>query len=310
MKIVIAGGTGFLGEALVEHWMKSRVHDVVVLSRGGKSKARLVKWDGQGDGEWMQEIDGADVVVNLAGRSVNCRYTPENLKEMMDSRVLSTQAIGRAIAKAKNPPGVWLQMSTATIYAHTYGAANDEVSGVIGGAEPDAPAYWKISIDIATAWEKALAEAPTPGTRKVALRTAMVMGKNNESAFGILKKMSKLGVGGNIGGGKMYMSWIHEEDFCRAMDFLIERQDISGAVNVCSPNPLPQSEFMRTLRKKVGMPIGLPAAKWMVTVGAVFMRTDTELLFKSRRVVPKRLVDAGFKLRFPEWNEACGELVR
>lgn len=310
MKIVIAGGTGFLGEALVEHWMKSRVHDVVVLSRGGKSKARLVKWDGQGDGEWMQEIDGADVVVNLAGRSVNCRYNSENLKEMMDSRVLSTQAIGRAIAKAKNPPGVWLQMSTATIYAHTYGAANDEVSGVIGGAEPDAPAYWKISIDIATAWEKALAEAPTPGTRKVALRTAMVMGKNNESAFGILKKMSKLGVGGNIGGGKMYMSWIHEEDFCRAMDFLIERQDISGAVNVCSPNPLPQSEFMRTLGKKVGMPIGLPAAKWMVTVGAVFMRTDTELLFKSRRVVPKRLVDAGFKLRFPEWNEACGELVR
>lgn len=309
MKIVIAGGTGFLGEKLVQHWQSMR-HDVVVLSRGGKSKTKIANWDGQSDGPWMKEIDGADIVVNLAGRSVNCRYTSENLKEMMDSRVLSTQAIGRAIAQAKNPPALWLQMSTATIYAHTFGPAHNEDSGVIGGQEPGVPAYWKISIDIAQAWEKALAEASTPRTRKVALRTAMVMGRAPHSVFGVLSQMSRLGLGGSIAGGGMYMSWIHEDDFARALDFFVEQQNLQGVFNICAPNPLPQKELMRTLRRQIGMPIGLPAASWMVKIGAVFMRTDAELLLKSRRVVPKRLLDSGFQFRFPQWEEACADLSR
>lgn len=309
MKIVIAGGTGFLGEKLVEHWLQQK-HDVVVLARKGQSQARLVHWDGRNDGEWMSEIDGADVVVNLAGRSVSCRYTPENLKEMMDSRILSTEAIGRAIAKAQKPPQVWLQMSTATIYAHTYANANDEFTGVIGGQEPDVPAYWKYSIAIAQNWENALNNAATPKTRKVALRTAMVMGRAKHSAFGILRKLASLGLGGAIGDGKQYMSWMHEDDFASAMDFLIEHQELSGAVNICSPEPIPQREFMHHLRQALGMPIGLPAAKWMVKIGAVFMRTDTELLFKSRKVVPKRLLDAGFRLRFAKWADASKDLVQ
>ncbi len=310
MKIVITGGTGFLGEKLVEHWLNQRRHEVVVLSRGGSSRARVVRWDGRTDGEWMKEIDGADIVVNLAGRSVNCRYTQKNLKEMMDSRVLSTQAVGRAIAQAKNPPRLWLQMSTATIYAHTFGEPNDEQTGVIGGSEPGVPPYWKFSIDIAENWEKAQQEAPTPQTRKVALRTAMVMGRAPNSVFGILRKMSLMGLGGAIAGGKMYMSWIHEDDFTRAMDFLIEHEEISGPINICSPHPIPQLELMRTMRAKLGVPIGLPATEWMVKIGAVFMRTDTELLLKSRRVVPKRLLDAGFQFRLGEWSEACGDLAR
>jgi uncharacterized protein (TIGR01777 family) len=309
MKIVIPGGTGFLGAKLADHWMKAG-HEIVVLTRGGSSAARTVFWDGVNDGEWMKEIDGADVVVNLAGRSVNCRYSDENLRAMMDSRVNSTRAVGRAVARAMNPPRVWLQMSTATIYAHTYGTANDEEHGTIGGHEPDAPAYWKTSIDIAEAWEKELELAPVPETRKVALRTSMVMGREPKSVMGVLSKMSCLGLGGAIGDGRQFMSWIHEDDFARALDFLIEHRELSGPVNVCSSEPVPQREFMRTLRRELHAPIGLPAAKWMVKLGAVFMRTDTELVFKSRRVIPKRLIDAGFRLQFPNWEDACRDLVR
>ncbi len=308
MKIVIAGGTGFLGEKLVDHWIAAG-HAVVVLSRGGTSRARVVKWDARSDGEWMRELDGADVVVNLAGRSVDCRYTPENMKEMMDSRVQSTGAVGRAIARAERPPRVWLQMSTATIYAHTFGAPNDERTGVIGGRETDAPAYWKFSIDIAENWEKEQARAQTPRTRKVALRTAMVMGRNPDSVMGVLSRMTKLGLGGKIAGGGQYMSWIHEDDFARAMDFLIAREDIDGAVNICAPVPLTQGEFMRALRKELHMPIGLPATAWMVKLGAVFMRTDSELVIKSRRVIPRRLEEAGFQWRFDRWEDACHDLT-
>lgn len=309
MKILIAGGTGHIGAFMVEHW-KQQGHDVVVLSRGGTSSARVVNWDGKSDGPWMNEIDGADVVLNLAGRTVNCRYTPENLKQMMDSRVDSTRAIGRAIHKAQNPPRVWLQMSTATIYAHRFDAANDEDMGIIGGSEPDAPAYWKISIDIAQAWENAQKESLTPRTRQVALRTSMVMGQHPESVLGVLKTMTHLGLGGAIAGGKQFVSWIHEIDFARALDYLIANDSFSGPVNVCSPNPIPQKEFMRVLRKVLGVPIGLPAAAWMVKIGAIFMKTDAELILKSRRVVPTRLLRAGFTFQFPKWEQASTELIK
>ena len=308
MKVVIPGGSGQVGQ-LLRRAYEERGHTVVVLSRGGGDAGPVRRWDGQTLGPWAEEIDGCDVVINLAGRTVNCRYTEENLAQMMDSRVDSTRVVGEAIARAAQPPRVWLQMSTATIYAHTFGPAHDEEQGVIGGHEPDAPAYWKRSIDIATAWEATLDAAETPHTRKVALRAAMVMSIDADGVFDVLVGLTRKGLGGAIAGGRQYVSWIHAADFVAACDFLIEREDLSGAFNLASPGPLPQREFQAHLRAALGVSIGLPATKWMAEIGAVFLRTDTELILKSRRVVPGRLPAAGFAFRFTDWETAAGDLV-
>lgn len=307
MKIVIPGGTGQVG-ALLERAFAAKGHEVVVISRGGQSAARVVPWDARTVGAWAAEIDGADVVINLAGRSVNCRYTRENLDAMMSSRVDSTRAVGLAIAQAKRPPPVWLQMSTATIYAHRFDAPNDEATGVIGGDEPGVPKYWGFSVEIAKAWERTLAEAETPATRKVALRTAMVMSPDKGGIFDVLLGLTRRGLGGSVGGGRQFVSWIHERDFVRAIDLLIERDDVAGAVNLAAPGPLPQADFMRALREAAGARIGLPATAWMAEVGAFFLRTDTELLLKSRRVVPGRLTELGFSFELPDWPLAARDL--
>ena len=248
--------------------------------------------------------------MNLAGRSVNCRYTPENLHAMMSSRVDSTRIVGQAIERAHRPPSVWLQMSTATIYAHRFDAPNDELTGRIGGDEPGVPGYWTFSIDIAKNWERAQSEANTPGTRKLALRTSMVLSPDHGGVFDVLLGLTRKGLGGTIAGGRQYLSWIHDHDFARAVLFLVAREDLSGAVNVCSPNPLPQAEFMAVLRRAWGTRLGLPATRWMVEIGAFFLRTDSELTLKSRRVVPQRLLDAGFRFEYADWPEACLDLVR
>jgi uncharacterized protein (TIGR01777 family) len=314
VKVVIPGGSGQLGHVLARMFAV-RGDDVVVLRRGPtageavRSETRSVAWDGRTLGGWAEEVDGADVVINLAGRSVNCRYTRKNLFDMMSSRVDSTRAVGVAIGRARRPPSLWLQMSTATIYAHRFDAPNDEATGIIGGNEPDAPLSWKHSIDIAQAWERELFEAPTPHTRRVALRSAVVLSPDPRGIFDVLSGLTRRGLGGPIAGGAQFMSWIHERDFMRAITFLLERSDMSGAVNVASPNPLPQREFMAVLRQAWGVGIGLPATKWMTEVGAFFLRTETELTFKSRRVVPGRLLDAGFAFDFPEWPAAAAELV-
>ena len=307
MKIVIAGGTGQVG-ALLRRRAEARGDEVVVLSRHPDVAAREVGWDARTLGPWAQAIDGSDVVINLAGRSVNCRYTKENLAEMMDSRVDSTRVVGQAIAQAKRPPSTWLQMSTATIYAHRFDAANDEATGIVGGDEPGVPGYWGYSVEIAKAWERTQLEAET-STRKVQLRTAMVMSPDRGGIFDVLATMARRGLGGPVGGGAQYISWIHEADFCAAIDFLIEHPSIEGAVNFTAPNPLPQAEFMRTLRAAVRAPIGLPATRWMAEIGAFVLRTDTELLLKSRRVVPGRLLEAGFGFTHPDWAGACHELA-
>lgn len=306
-KIVLAGGSGHVGAALARHWAE---HDLVVLSRGtGLPGVRSVKWDGATLGEWIREIDGADVVVNLAGRSVNCRYTEANLQEMMSSRVDSTRVVGQAIAAASRPPRVWLQSSTATIYAHRFDRANDEEEGFIDGGEPGSERLWDRSVEIAKAWEQALAEADTPHTRKVALRSAMTMSVDKGSVFDVLLGLARKGLGGSLGTGQQYVSWIHERDFGRALDFLIERDDLDGAVNVCSPNPLPQQEFAHDLRSAAGGMGAIPTPRWMIEIGTWLMKTESELVLKSRRVVPKRLLDAGFSFEFPEWAGACRELV-
>jgi uncharacterized protein (TIGR01777 family) len=308
MKIVIPGGTGQIG-GVVARTLRARGDQIVVLSRGTTGEPGVVQWDGRTVGPWTKEIDGSDVVINLAGRSVNCRYTDTNLKAMMDSRVDSTRAVGLAIEKATQPPRVWLQMSTATIYTHRFDAANDEVTGRIGGDEPDAPSYWKFSIDIAKAWERTQQEANTPRTRKVALRSAMVMSPDRGGIFDVLLGLTRSGLGGPIASGRQFVSWIHDHDFARAVEFLIEHDDIQGPVNLAASNPIPQREFMAALRAAWGTRVGLPATKWMVEIGAFFLRTDTELILKSRRVTPARLLEAGFTFDFPEWSAASRDLV-
>lgn len=312
MKVVLPGGSGQVGGILARAFV-ARGDEVVVVGRGGgiasTGGARGVAWDGRTLGPWAAEIDGADVVINLAGRSVNCRYTPANLDAMMRSRVDSTRAVGLAIERAARPPRVWLQMSTATIYAHRFDAANDEATGRIGGDEPGAPAYWKLSIDIARAWEQALHDASTPRTRRVALRAAMVMSPDRGGIFDVLLGLVRAGLGGAVAGGRQFVSWIHDADFVRAIDLLIARDDLDGAVNLAAPGPLPQREFMAELRAIWGRRIGLPATRWMAELGALVLRTDTELLLKSRRVVPGRLLDAGFRFDQPGWSAAAHDLV-
>lgn len=307
MKIVIPGGSGNVG-LLLQRSLRAAGHEVVVLSR--QEGPQTVAWDGRTLGPWARALDGADAVINLAGRTVNCRYTPENLDQMMRSRVDSTVVVGQAIAAAARPPRVWLQMSTATIYAHRFDAPNDEPSGLLGGGEPDAPRYWDYSVSIARAWEQALADAPTPQTRKVALRAAMVMSPEKDGIFDTLLGLVRAGLGGPAAGGAQYVSWIHGEDFARAVALLLAREDISGPVNLASPGPLPQREHMAALRRAWGSSLGLPATRWMLEIGAFFLRTDTELVLKSRRVVSTRLPELGFTFRFPAWPEAAEDLVR
>jgi hypothetical protein len=307
MKIVIPGGTGQVGHVLVRG-LENRGHDVVVLSRRGTGP-RVLSWDGRTLGGWAAEIDGADAVINLAGRSVNCRYDKTNLTEMLVSRIDSTRVVGQAIEAAARPPRVWLQAATATIYSHRFDAPNDEATGILGGEEPDVPSYWRFSVEIAKAWEREQAEARTPRTRRVAMRTAMLMRPERGGTFDLLYRLTRLGLGGAIAGGAQFMSWIHDRDFERAVVWLIEHEGIDGPVNIAAPEPLRHREFMRALRAAAGVPFGLPGTRSLLEVAAVIHRTDTELLLKSRRVVPGRLLAAGFRFEFPSWPEAARELL-
>lgn len=310
MKIVIPGGSGQVGTVLSRAFQAAG-HEVVVLSRvPGAAPWRVVAWDAEKLGSWVKEVDGADVVINLAGRIVNCRYTPENRRLIMESRVNSTRVVGQAIAAADRPPRVWLQASTATIYAHRYDAPNDEATGLLGGNEPSAPDTWRFSINVADAWEHAANEAKTPSTRKVLMRSAMTMSPDRGGIFDVLLGLVRHGLGGTSGDGRQYISWIHDRDFIRAVDWTIAHDELSGPVNFAAPNPLPNAEFMRALRRAWGTRIGLPATKWMLELGAIFMRTETELVLKSRRVVPGRLVEAGFTFEFPTWAKAAGDLCK
>jgi len=310
MKIIIPGGSGQVGTILARAFHADG-HEVVILSRKAeKSDWRTVKWDAETLGDWAREFENADVIINLAGRNVNCRYTDENRREIMDSRVKSTKVVGEAIAKATNPPKVWLQASTATIYAHRFDQPNDEINGIIGGNEPTAPDTWNFSIDVAKSWERAADEADTPRTRKVLLRSAMTMSPDKDGIFDVLLGLVRKGLGGTSGDGKQYLSWIHEADFIRAIRWLIEQEELSGAVNISTPNSLPNAEFMRILREAWGISFGLPATKLMLEVGAIFMRTETELVLKSRRVVPTRLLESGFEFEFPDWESAAQNLCR
>ena len=303
MKIVIPGGTGHLGRILTDSFRR-RGDEVVVLSRNVEAPARL--WDGRTLADWAEEVDGADVVINLAGRNVNCRYGAKEREEILRSRVDSTRVVGEAIARARRPPALWLQASTATIYAHRYDDANDEHTGILGGHESDVPEEWHFSIDVARAWERALDDARTPCTRKVKMRMAVVMSATRGGPFHLMLRHVRLGFG-RFGDGRQYMSWIHERDFVRAVLFLMEN-DLEGPVNLASPYPIPNDEFLRELRQEWGAPLGIPSTGVILEIGARLVRTETELVLKSRRVVPARLLEHGFTFDYPRWHDAAREL--
>lgn len=269
-----------------------------------------VAWDGFHAGEWGNHLNGADVVINLAGRSVYCRYNQANRREIMESRVVTTRLVGEAIAKASIPPRLWMNASTATIYRHATDRAMDDVDGDVGGGEAGLPSSWRFSYDVAISWEQAFFESKTPGTRKIAMRSAIVMSPDRGGAFATFLNLVRAGLGGAAGTGRQFVSWIHDADFVAAVEFLIAHADLDGCVNLSSPQPLPNRDFMAGLRRAYGTRIGLPATNWMLEVGALVLRTETELVLKSRRVVPRRLLEAGFEFGFPEWSRAAADLVQ
>ena len=309
LHIVIPGGSGQVGQMLARRFTASG-HEVTVLSRRPEPRPwKVLPWDGQTPGPWVHSLEGSDVCINLTGRSVNCRYTARNRREIHDSRTVATSLLHEVIKTLKTPPRVWLNASTATIYRHALDRAMDERTGEFGGNEPGAPETWNFSIRVARDWEDAFFRTALPRTRQVALRSAITFSPDRGSVFEVLSRLVRCGLGGANGSGAQYVSWIHEIDFLRAVELLIANESIEGAVNLAAPNPLPNREFMRVLRQAWGVRVGLPASRWMIEVGSFFLRTESELVLKSRRVVPGRLLETGFAFQFAEWDGAAHDLV-
>jgi uncharacterized protein (TIGR01777 family) len=310
LRIVLPGGSGQVGTLLARHFQAQGYHVVVLTRSTSPSPWRIVQWDGTNLNRWTEELENADLVLNLAGRNVNCRYNDANRREIKESRTRTTRLLGEAISRLTHPPKIWMNASTATIYRHALDRPMEEATGEIGGNEPNAPATWKFSVDVATSWENEFFAAHTPATRKIALRSAMVMSPDRNGIFDTLLRLVRFGLGGASGAGKQFVSWIHDQDFLRSIQYLMDHDDLDGAINIASPNPLPNAEFMADLRKAWGTRIGLPASAWMLELGAVFMRTETELIMKSRRVIPGRLLAHGFQFDFPAWKDAADDLVK
>ncbi len=321
MKIVLPGGSGQIGTLLARH-LHAQGHDVVVLSRTPiPTLWRTMQWDGRTSGTWTTEIENSHAVIHLSGRSVNCRYTALNRKAIIDSRTVPTKLLGEVIAKARNPPRIWMNASTSTIYRHALDCPQDEFTGELadlpsqrGTHEPaNLPETWSFSVDVAHRWERAFRAAPTPHTHKITLRTSMVMSPDPGGVFSVFSGLARAGIGGTQGPGTQYVSWITGEDYCRAIDLLLARPEITeesrGIVNMTAPNPVPNRDFMHDLRRAWHVPIGLPATRWMLEIGAVFLRTETELILKSRRVIPGVLLKHNFQFTQPTWPEAVADLV-
>jgi len=304
--MILAGGSGFLGQALAKRFCEGG-REVIVLTRTPRVRVDNVKafsWDGKQLGEWAKLVEGADAVINLTGRSVDCRYTAANRRDIVASRVDSTRVLGEAIARCAKPPRVWLNSSSATIYKHTFTTPMDEAGEM--GATPEAKD--EFSVEVIRKWEQALEQASTPATRKVALRITMVFGAAG-GVFPVLRRFARFGLGGRMGSGRQFVSWIHIADFLRTVEWLLAHDDFSGPVNLAAPNPVPNAEMMRFMREVVGVPFGLPATERMLEVGALLLRTESELILKSRRVVPGRLLAAGFQFQFPEIRAAMQALA-
>lgn len=288
-KIVIVAGTGFLGQVLAKHFQKLN-YQIVILTRGQsktKDNIQYVQWNrNQLDG-WENNLEGIDILINLAGKSVDCRYNKKNKAEILASRVESTQILNQAVLQCQNPPKHWLNASTATIYRHSEDLQMDEYTGEIGN---------DFSMNVAKSWELAFFETETPNTKKTALRTSIVLGKNG-GAFLPLKNLTLMGFGGKQGKGNQFVSWIHEADFAKAVAFVIEKE-LTGIINIVAPEPIRNIDFMKTLRNVLGIRVGTPLSKKLLEFGAKIIGTETELVLKSRNVIPKRLLENGFQFRF------------
>lgn len=296
MKIIIAGGNGFLGENL-SLYFKNKGAEVLILTRNPQQKNNI-KWDAKSLGEWQKSLEKADILINLVGKSVDCRYTEANKKEILNSRIDTTKILQKAIDNCQQPPKVWLNSSSATIYIHSENKLMTEANGVIGD---------DFSMTVCKKWEKEFFKGRNQTTRKVALRTSIVLGKNG-GAFPKLKTITKLGLGGKQGNGNQKVSWIHIHDFCRAVEFIIENKEIEGSINITSPNPIANYEIMKLIRKSFKIPIGIPSPKFLLEIASFFLRTETELLLKSRNVYPERLLKSGFQFNFERFEEAVQNL--
>lgn len=324
MRILLPGGSGQVGTILARH-LHANGHEVTVLSRtpeaAGTRPWQVLPWDGLTRGPWASEIDRADAVIHLSGRSVNCRYTPANRRAIFDSRIKPTLLLGDVIAASPTPPRIWMNASTSTFYRHAFDRPQDEFTGELGDLpsergtrEPaNLPETWSFSIDVAHRWEQAFLSVPTPRTRKIRLRSSMLMSPDSGGVFSVLSGLARKGLAGSIGSGQQFVSWIHDVDYCRATDLLLSRPEITaetdGVVNMTAPQPLPNRDFMRVLRQAWRIPVGLPATKWMIEIGSFLMRTESELVLKSRRVVPTLLLKQGFHFTFPDWPAAANDLV-
>ncbi|MEM9144056.1 MAG: TIGR01777 family oxidoreductase [Bacteroidota bacterium] len=300
-RIVIAGGSGFLGKILIQHF-KDDYDSIVVLTRGRSQKTSsisYVNWDAKYIGPWQLELEGAEALINLTGRSVDCRYTEKNKKIILNSRLDSTKILGVAVGLRKSPPKVWINSSTATIYRHAVNKQMDETTGEIGKG---------FSVNVAKAWEEVFFSRKTPNTRKVAIRTSIVLGQQG-GALLPLKNLAKIGLGGKQGKGTQKISWIHEKDFARAVAFITANTRISGVLNLASPDPLTNAQFMAQLRKTLGIPIGLTLPKGLLELGAILLGTETELILKSRNVIPRFLQSHGFTFLFPDIARTLKDLV-
>ncbi len=296
MKIIIAAGTGFLGKNL-EKYFTEKGHQVYILTRNPKRKNEIF-WDAKTLGEWKGILENADVIINLAGKSVDCRYTEKNKQEIYSSRINSTRILQQAIDQCTHKPKLWLNSSSATIYIHSEKNVNTEENGIIGD---------DFSMNICKSWENEFSKSETEIVRKVALRTSIVLG-NNGGAFPKLKMLTKFGLGGKQGRGEQKVSWIHIQDFCRAVEFIINDENIFGKINITAPNPLANQEFMKSLRKEMKVPFGLNAPVWQLEIASIFLKTETELLLKSRNVYPEKLLKDGFQFLFPDVESAFHNL--
>lgn len=300
--VVIIGANGFLGRYLCRHFARNG-REVVAIARsrkGWSGDGMFLEWDGKNLGPWAYALEGAELVINLAGRSVNCRYNAANRAEIIRSRVDSTAVIGKAIAECRVPPKLWLNSSTATFYRHAEDKAQDEWNGEAGKG---------FSVEVAQAWEDAFFEAKVPAeTRKAALRTGMVLANEPGTVYDVLTGLTNKGLAGAMGSGNQRVSWIHMEDFLRAVEFVMRDPFMDGTVNVTAPDFPTNRELMRYFRETVGMPIGLPANRWMLEFGAAFMGTEIELVLKSRWADPLRLREAGFRWRYAKAADAIDDL--
>lgn len=295
-KIILAGGSGFIGNMLAAHFT-GKGNKVIVLTRKGdmlKKGIKYVYWDGQTIGKWVTELEGSDVLINLTGKSVNCRYNDKNKKEIVSSRINATHVLSDALVAMKSPPLLWINAASATIYKNATDRPQDEYTGEIGTG---------FSVDVCKKWEATFVEQDIPGVRKIGLRIAVVLGKNG-GVIPYYFNLAKFGLGGRQGSGKQYFSWVYEEDVTGVIDFLIDHKQLKGIFNVASPNPVQNNELMKNVRDAVKMPFGLPATKWMLEIGTFLLRTETELILKSRWVIPAKLQDAGYKFKVADIKQA------